>query len=1109
MPDRPYAPSWSGAPEFLGGEHQQIHAATAHLPGWQDPPDSQKLYEIAYHSGSVILEVGVYGGRSAVVELRGALAGAAARGSPDPQHFGVDIDPGFFDRAARTLAEAGLAERCLLYHGDLRRFLREVPIVPTMVFVDGDHSYEGVRADLETLRSVLAPGTPVLCHDYWGIEGVRRAVNELVAAGDFEAVGAFAGSVLLTARAASAHALGARGLSPETFAEVRAALWGRYESRTVPMLRRDRHNTPVRDLTRPARLELLGPSAGRIQSGRGSWPSAPQQSAALPTTMPGGKPWPRITVVTPSLNQGRFIEDTILSVLNQGYPNLEYMVIDGGSNDQTLAVLERYRDRLSYVVSEKDNGQSDAINRGFGRATGEILTWLNSDDMLAPGALAAAAMAFDESGADMVAGGCRAYRDGRLVRRHLTSCDDGPLPLENLLDVDGRWLEGQFFYQPEVLFTRAIWQRAGGRVDVTLYHSLDYELWVRMAEAGAKLKVIGRPIALFRMHPEQKTAGQVEGGYRAELPRVRESITRRLGRPPAAARAADVKSRPRVRIAMVNDLGYAYGAGIGHRRIAHALALAGHDVHALAATSTEPAREPSRTTGEEVMARLAEIKPDVVVVGNLHGAEMDPSILGRIAGEYETAFVMHDLWLLTGGCPYTGGCRTYLEGCGRSCTCSVQQRHFDAERAASEWEAKRRILASSPRLAIWTNSRWTMARAQEALGHSCSPAMSVRKVPAPPVHAIRLGIETDLFRPRDRMTCRDAMGLPRDRFIIMSSASSLADPRKGLRHLAAALELLGQDDVLVVCVGWFRDEESPIPGMRAMGYMREPDRLAMLYSAADLFVGPSLEEAFGQVFLEAAACGTPSVGYPVGGVPEAFRDGVRGRIAPGVGPAALAEAIDELYTDPALRESMGGWGRIWVENDWSLEAASRGLAGALRATGIAERVGLVRRLSFRCLPTTPPEPRVLGEGGWRAVSGFEPWGGPFPERGLPRCRWALGPVSVLDIDADTDGPARILISCRSHHPRQRVRLVKDGRVVGEHAAPKGDRVFAFRADLARGANRFEMHLWKWRPEGKPLGLIVKSIVAIRQMIQPRINADLRGLSSPGISTLSSDPRSSP
>src|SRR5262245_34104488 len=98
-----------------------------------------------------------------------------------------------------------------------------------------------------------------------------------------------------------------------------------------------------------------------------TWPRHPIVQGSLPATLPEGKPWPRISIVTPSLGQGAFIEETILSVLNQGYPNVEHIVIDGGSNDETIAVLERHRHHLAHVVSERDRGQSDAINKGMAR----------------------------------------------------------------------------------------------------------------------------------------------------------------------------------------------------------------------------------------------------------------------------------------------------------------------------------------------------------------------------------------------------------------------------------------------------------------------------------------------------------------------------------------------------------------------------------------------------------------------------------------------------------------------------------------------------------------------------------------------------------------------
>ncbi|MGQ0603596.1 MAG: glycosyltransferase family 2 protein, partial [Anaerolineales bacterium] len=102
-------------------------------------------------------------------------------------------------------------------------------------------------------------------------------------------------------------------------------------------------------------------------------------------------PLPRLSIITPSFNQAQFLEATLRSVLDQHYPNLEYLVIDGGSTDDSVAIIQRYADRLAYWVSEKDRGQSDAINKGLARATGEIVAWLNSDDTYLPGALAAQA----------------------------------------------------------------------------------------------------------------------------------------------------------------------------------------------------------------------------------------------------------------------------------------------------------------------------------------------------------------------------------------------------------------------------------------------------------------------------------------------------------------------------------------------------------------------------------------------------------------------------------------------------------------------------------------------------------------------------------------------
>ncbi len=120
--------------------------------------------------------------------------------------------------------------------------------------------------------------------------------------------------------------------------------------------------------------------------GKAGWPWTAEGPSLL-QTMPDGAPWPRISIVTPSFNQGQFIEETIRSVLLQGYADLEYIVIDGGSTDGSVGIIKKYKRWLTYWVSEPDRGQSHAINKGFARATGGVLAWLNSDDLYAPGAL--------------------------------------------------------------------------------------------------------------------------------------------------------------------------------------------------------------------------------------------------------------------------------------------------------------------------------------------------------------------------------------------------------------------------------------------------------------------------------------------------------------------------------------------------------------------------------------------------------------------------------------------------------------------------------------------------------------------------------------------------
>lgn len=211
---------------------------------------------------------------------------------------------------------------------------------------------------------------------------------------------------------------------------------------------------------------------------------------------------PKISIITPSFNQGAFIEKTIRSVLDQEYPNLQYIIIDGGSTDETVSIIKRYSSRLAYWVSEPDRGQAHAINKGLSVATGEIIAYINSDDYYLPGA-------FDRIGryaiecpdCDIIHGRCEIVDHlGALIRLHKGDISN----LEQCLDLWGTWWGGRNFVQPEVFWTRRMAERIGPfREDLNWV--MDYDYWVRIFAAGGEVGFVDDRLAAFRIHAQQKS----------------------------------------------------------------------------------------------------------------------------------------------------------------------------------------------------------------------------------------------------------------------------------------------------------------------------------------------------------------------------------------------------------------------------------------------------------------------------------------------------------------------------------------------------------------------------------------------------------------------------
>lgn len=256
----------------------------------------------------------------------------------------------------------------------------------------------------------------------------------------------------------------------------------------------------------PTLAELPSPPPDKT-----GWPWT-EESLQSPDMMLDNRPWPRISVVTPSYNHGQYIEETIRSVLLQGYPNLEFIIMDGGSADQTVASIKKYEPWISYWVSERDRGQAHAINKGWDRSTGEILVWLNSDDMYLPGALLAIGNAYRSNPDSIIAGNVINFGPSLDQKHRLIQQKN--LTWRRFV----KFWEASRWHQPGIFIPRTVWQIVGP-LDEGFYYCMDRDFLAR-ALRYASVTYIDTTLVYFRIHPDAKTMRQQNNAWFEEKIRI-------------------------------------------------------------------------------------------------------------------------------------------------------------------------------------------------------------------------------------------------------------------------------------------------------------------------------------------------------------------------------------------------------------------------------------------------------------------------------------------------------------------------------------------------------------------------------------------------------------
>lgn len=284
--------------------------------------------------------------------------------------------------------------------------------------------------------------------------------------------------------------------------------------------------------------------------GKTGWPWT-VETPPLPHVQPNGAPWPRISIVTPSYNQGQFLEETIRSVLLQGYPNLEYIIIDGGSTDDTIEIIRKYEPHLAYWISEKDRGQSHAINKGLSRIEADVWAYLNSDDFYMPGTFVKVMEAFADPSVEWVTGiGRYINAEGATVK------DMVPVRDWTVLDVVRDLIPNPVMASSQVSnFMRSTILKKHGHFREDFHYCMDAEFGLRIMMDGVRPVIADGVLAKARLHPTSKTVSMAPGGaFDAEKAKILRELLDGSNVTPELASAAKKALSAHQKLSAISDV---------------------------------------------------------------------------------------------------------------------------------------------------------------------------------------------------------------------------------------------------------------------------------------------------------------------------------------------------------------------------------------------------------------------------------------------------------------------------------------------------------------------------------------------------------------------------